>query len=55
MAAFREKVEVLAAMANCLADEFFTALIALSRIDDIQPGIQRAVQQFRDGLLGASS
>src|SRR5688572_9766786 len=52
MAAFREKVEVLAAMPDCLADQLFTALIALSRIDDIQPRIERAIQQFRDGLFG---
>jgi hypothetical protein len=53
VAALCEKVEVLAAMADCLADKLFTAFVALGRVDDIQAGIERAVQQAGDRLCGS--
>ena len=52
VSAFRKKVKVVPAMTGRLADEFFTPFVALGRVDDIQTGIERAVQQFRDGLFG---
>jgi hypothetical protein len=43
MSAFREKVKVVAAMADRFADKFFAVLIALGSVDNIQPGIERTV------------
>jgi hypothetical protein len=53
MAALCEKVKVLPAMTDRLADKFFAAFVALGGIDDIQTGIERAVEQAADGLCGS--
>ena len=42
MAALRKKVVIGPAIGNSLPDQFLAALVTLTGIDHIQPGIERA-------------
>ena len=46
MTAFGEKIKVFPPIAHCFADQFFTAAVAFACVNDIEPGIERALQQF---------
>jgi len=48
VAALGEQVEVFAPVPHGLADQLLAARVALRRVDDVQPGIQRTPQQPLD-------
>src|SRR5256885_7152331 len=51
MAAFRKEIVVAPAFADCFSDQFFAAFIAFASVDNIQPGVERALEQASDSFL----
>ena len=52
MPALREEIVIVTAFADCFSDEFFAAFVAFARIDNVQAGIERALEQASDCFLG---
>src|SRR5947207_457993 len=51
MTALGEEIVFAATMARSFADQFFASFITFAGIDNIEPGIQRTVQQTFDGFF----
>jgi len=52
MAALGEQVKIAAPFAHRLADQFLAIVITFGGVDDVQPSVERAVQQFGHRLRG---
>src|SRR6266403_2292754 len=51
MTAFGEEIKFLPSIAHGLTDQFLAPVITFGRINNVQPGIKRTVQQLRDLFL----
>ena len=54
MAALGKEIVVAPPFADCFSDEVFAAFIALARVDNIQSGVKRALEQASDSFLRRS-
>ena len=50
MTAFGKKIKFLATIADRLSDQSLAVVITLRGVDDVETGIERAIQQFGDSL-----
>ena len=44
MTALGEEIKILSSIAHRLANQLFAVVITLGRVDDVQSGVERAVQ-----------
>src|SRR5438445_11699520 len=51
MTAFGKEIKFLPSIVHGATDHFLAVVIAFGRINDVQPGIKRTVQQLRDLLV----
>src|SRR4051812_25987394 len=50
MPAFREQEIIFSPISNRATDQFFAPVITLRRVDDVESGVERALQQLLDRL-----